>query len=49
MFKAMTFFYIHLSTSYNRVCMVVMIAYEVVAVAGQVNPLPGETTEMMVL
>ncbi|KAI9283636.1 hypothetical protein BC943DRAFT_280678 [Umbelopsis sp. AD052] len=46
---ALIFFYVHLATSYNRVCTVVMTAFEIVAVAGQVNPLPGETTEMMVL
>ncbi|KAH8557090.1 hypothetical protein BGW37DRAFT_537718 [Umbelopsis sp. PMI_123] len=46
---SMTFFYVHLATSYNRVSIVVMIAYEIVAVGGRVNPMPGETTEMMVL
>ena len=39
----------HLATGYNRVAIVVLTAYEIVAVGGQINPMPGETTEEMVL
>ncbi|KAG2171597.1 hypothetical protein INT43_008323, partial [Umbelopsis isabellina] len=43
------FFYVHLATMFNRVAIVVLIAYEIVAVGERVNPLPGESIEQMVL
>ncbi|KAM3579788.1 hypothetical protein VKS41_007869 [Umbelopsis sp. WA50703] len=43
------FFYIHLATTFNRVAIVVLIAFEIVAVGERVNPLPGESIEQMVL
>jgi uncharacterized membrane protein YgaE (UPF0421/DUF939 family) len=38
-----------LATTFNRVAIVVLIAFEIVAVGERVNPLPGESIEQMVL
>ncbi|ORY91108.1 hypothetical protein BCR43DRAFT_538228 [Syncephalastrum racemosum] len=40
---AIPFFYIHLGSTYNRICIVVLASYMIVAVTRYVNPSPYET------
>lgn len=43
-FEAIPFFYIHLGSTYNRVGVVVLVSYVVIALVKYANPSVGGTT-----